>query len=60
MVEIKYQVVQELLKLCGINPYDFMILSSGRTIGYFPDLPDREPLVSVDRLVHVLWEDSDE
>lgn len=53
---VSYSMVKELFKEFGINPYDFMIISEGKTTGWFPDLPHREPKVSVDKLAHVLWE----
>lgn len=53
---IHYRVLKELLKEFGINPYDFWILSGDKVCGWFPDLPDRKPKISVDKLTHVLWE----
>lgn len=57
MDKIHYSVFKELFKTFGINPHDFWIISGDRLEGHFPNLPEREPLVSVDRLAHVLWED---
>lgn len=57
---IHYSVLKELLKELGINPYDFWILSGDKVSGWFPDLPEREPIVSVDKLTHVLWEEEDD
>lgn len=55
---LDYRDIKVLLKKLGINPYDFYVLSGDRVTGWFPDLPEREPIASVDRLVNVIWEES--
>jgi len=59
MDKVPYSSLQVFLKEFGINPYDFWILSGDRVSGWFPDLPEREPLISVDRLTYVLWEEGE-
>lgn len=60
MHKLHYSAFQELFKELGINPYDFLIISGDKVQGWFPDLPDREPVASVDKLAHVIWEESEE
>lgn len=59
MDKIHYSVFKDLFKIFGINPYDFRVLSGDKVCGYFPDLPHREPKISVDRLAHILWEEGE-
>lgn len=40
----------------GINPHEFWVISKDHVTGFFPNMPNREPIISVDRLAHVLWE----
>ncbi len=56
MDKINYGVFKELFKIMGINPHDFWAISREHVTGFFPNMPHREPLISVDRLAHVLWE----
>lgn len=58
--KVPYSALKEFLKEFGINPNDFEMLSRDKVRGWFPDLPEREPLISVDRLTYVLWEEGEE
>ncbi len=54
--KLHYLAVKEMFQFFGINPYDFAVISGERVCGYFPNIKDREPIISVDRLAHVFWE----
>ena len=57
--KVHYSSLKVFLKEFGINPNEFEMLSGDRVTGWFPDLPEREPMISVDRLTYVLWEEGD-
>lgn len=58
-MQVRYGVFRELFKIMGINPYDFWVISGDNVSGFYPNMPDRESTISVDRLAAVLWEGSD-
>lgn len=54
---IHYKVFRDLFQTFGINPYDFWVLvGKDKLSGWYPDLPDRNPKISLDRLIYVIEE----
>jgi hypothetical protein len=55
--KLHYLAVKELFRFFGINPYEFYEINKEHLCGYFPNIKDRTPRISMDRLSHVFWED---
>ena len=55
--KLHYLAVKELFQFYGINPQEFYMINKEHLCGYFPNIEDREPTISVDRLSHVLFEE---
>lgn len=56
---IPYDAFSELFYRFGIDPLVFYKLSEGRVTGWFPSMASRKPLVDVEKLAEVLWENID-
>lgn len=57
--QLDYEIFRELFRVFGINPFEFRELSGDRLKGYFPNLPDREPMFNIEEFANVLWGDKD-
>ena len=55
MDKIHYGAFKELFKELGVNPAEFRKLSEGKTVGHFPNEPERVSKVDVKELARVIW-----